>query len=316
MNGINTGYGKTEGIPGVREDAKSISNTSNTEEKKEARERDPEVIFAGNLKLSEDPVASTQAKAQRDALKTIMDTFTGEHKVDEEVKDKARHIEALDDEIREFQEDTRDLRSRQAALKEDFAVADDSEEAQELELLKREMRSRNPRLGESISFEEQQQAAHIRKRGLTEYQEGALSLYRKELYNTGEIMKRQDEQREDTAYIKGVREARWKRHDMVDSRKRAENILDAASDEVKNIIANETMENLDEKLREEVEKAEENAADKGQDAGSAQSGKTPGDKDTLKDMQSSILRGEAQQRVAEHKLTREDVLGLVYDEEV
>lgn len=310
MNGINTSYGKTDALTDVREDKKGISEV----EKKEEKDQNSEVIFAGNLKLGDDPAGETQAKAQKKALKQIMDTFSGEHKLDEEVKSKARHIEALDDEIREFQADSRDMQSRQAALKEEYMVEDDSEEQQELELLKKEMRSHNPRLGESLSAEEQEQVAAIRKRGLTEYQERSVGLYNKELYNEGEILKRQDEQKADTAYMKDVREYRWKHHDMVDSQKIAQKILDAASDEVKNIIVNETMENLDEKLEEEVEKAQENAKDKeqnGQKTEQAVSGVQ-----TMKDMQSTILRSEADQRVAEHKLTREDVLGLAYDEEV
>lgn len=309
MNGINTSYGKTEGLTGVREDTKGISNV----EKKEEKPQDSEVIFAGNLKLGDDPVGTTQAKAQRDALKEIMDTFAGEHKVDEEVKDRARHIETLDDEIREFQADTRDLHSRQEALKEEYSVEDDSEEAQELELLKKEMRSNNPRYGERLSEKEQEQLAAIHERGLTDYQEGSMSFYKKELYNEGEIQKRRDEQKADTAYMKDVREYRWKHHDMVDSQKVAQKILDEASDEVKNIIANETMDYLDEKLKEEIEKAQEKEKDKVQDK--PESGAAAGT-DKMKDMQNAVLRSEADQRVAEHRMTREDVLGLAYDEEV
>lgn len=315
MNGINTSYGKTDGYAGITEDTKGIQNA---EGKQDKQEKDSEIIFAGNLKLGNDPVGETRAKAERDALKEIMDTFSGEHKVDEEVKRKAEHIKKLDGDIKDWQGDIRELRNMQDELKEEYKVADDSEEAQDLELLKREARTQDPRLKEPmLTMDEMERLAAIREKGLTEYQQRVMGLYRNEVYDQGEIMKLRDEQKQDDAYRRDVRETRWKRHDMVDSQKVAEEILAAASKDIQGLLIDEAVDHIDEKLEEEVEKAEEKK-DK-------ETEKQPGTDDKtnqaeqqskkLKDMHNTILRGEANKRVAEHKMAKADILGLAYDKE-
>lgn len=316
MNGINTSYGKTDGYASITEDTKGIQNAEGKQDKKDT---DSEIIFAGNLKLGDDPVGETRAKAERDALKVIMDTFSGEHKVDEEVKQKAEHIKKLDGDIKEQQSDIRELRNMQDELKAEYKVADDSEEAQDLELLKREARTRDSRLKEPmLTMDEKERLSAIHEKGLTEYQERVMGLYRNEVFDQGEIEDMRDEQKQDDAYRRGVRESRWKRHDMIDSQKEAEEILAAASSEIKGLLVNEAVDHIDEKLEEEVKKAEEKK-DK-------ETEKQPGTDDKtnqaekqskkLKDMQSTILRGEANKRVAEHKMAKADVLGLAYDKEV
>lgn len=315
MNGINTSYGKTDAYAGIKEDTKGVQNT---EEKQAKQDKDSEVLFAGDLRLGNDPVGETRAKAERDALKVIMDTFSGEHKVDEEVRQKAEHIKELDKDIREQQSDIRNLRDMQDALKDEYHVADDSEETRELELLKREARTQDQRLRETqLTREEQEQLAAIHEKGLTEYQSRVMGLYRNEVFDQGEIADMRDEQKEDDAYMRGVREARWKRHDMVDSQKVAEVIMAAASDEIEGILVNEAMDHVDEKLEEEVEKAEEkkDKEEEKQPKTDDKTGQAEQQTRKLKDMQSTILRGEANKRVAEHKMAKADVLGLAYDKE-
>ncbi|MDE7435281.1 MAG: hypothetical protein K2N01_05615 [Lachnospiraceae bacterium] len=313
MNGINTSYGKMDGYAGITEDTKGIQNAEGKQDKKDT---DSDIIFAGNLKLGDDPVGETRAKAERDALKVIMDTFSGEHKVDEEVKQKAEHIKKLDGDIKEQQADIRELRNMQDELKAEYKVADDSEEAQDLELLKREARTQDPRLKEPmLTMDEKERLSAIHEKGLTEYQERVMGLYRNEVYDRGEVEDMRDEQRQDDAYRRGVREMRWKRHDMIDSQKVAEEILAAASSEIKGLLVNEAVDHMDEKLEEEVEKAEEKK-DKETEKQPGTDDKTNQQSKNLKDVQSTILRGEANKRVAEHKMAKADILGLAYDKEV
>ncbi|MDE7062977.1 MAG: hypothetical protein K2O73_07005, partial [Lachnospiraceae bacterium] len=297
----------------ITEDTKGIQNAEGKQDKKDT---DSDIIFAGNLKLGDDPVGETRAKAERDALKVIMDTFSGEHKVDEEVKQKAEHIKKLDGDIKEQQADIRELRNMQDELKAEYKVADDSEEAQDLELLKREARTQDPRLKEPmLTMDEKERLSAIHEKGLTEYQERVMGLYRNEVYDRGEVEDMRDEQRQDDAYRRGVREMRWKRHDMIDSQKVAEEILAAASSEIKGLLVNEAVDHMDEKLEEEVEKAEEKK-DKETEKQPGTDDKTNQQSKNLKDGQSTILRGEANKRVAEHKMAKADILGLAYDKEV
>ena len=44
------------------------------------------------------------ANAQKEALKKIMDTFSGEHAVDEEMDERRAHIKEIDSEIKRLSE--------------------------------------------------------------------------------------------------------------------------------------------------------------------------------------------------------------------
>ena len=66
-----------------------------------------------------------------------MDTFSGEHAVDEEMDERRAHIKEIDSEIKDYQSEIRDLQDKEAELKERYQVADGSQEEADLELLKK-----------------------------------------------------------------------------------------------------------------------------------------------------------------------------------
>lgn len=306
MKGINTSC-ETNGIRhNIKEDVKvtNVQSDKMTKQEDVNGTKENGTIFGGNLNLNQDPVGERAAKAQKDALKEIMDTFSGEHKVDVEMQRKRDHIAELETDIKENLTEISDLQGRSAALKEAYGIEDDSEEEAELNLLKRD--AENPFL---LTVEEQEQAAAIKKRGLTDYQEQALGYYKQELFFEGQNKEARRQQKEDNAYLKGVHKARLKRHDMIDAQKAAQDILEEASAEIKGMLVDEAVDHIDEKLEESEEKAEQNK-DNNKDK--------PADKqsESMKDMQSAILKGEADKRVAEHKMTRDDTKGLACDKQI
>lgn len=302
MKGINTNC-ETNGIRHNAKDDVKVTNAQSdkitkTEEVKGTKESD--TIFAGNLNLNQTSVGERQAKAQKDALKEIMDTFSREHKVDVEMQKKREHIAELEGDIKENLTEIRDLRGRGAALKETYCIEDDSEEEAELNLLKKEAETPF-----SLTFEEKKQVAAIKERGLTDYQAQSLGFYKRELSLEKENEASRQAQYEDNAYIKGVHKARLKQHAMVDSKKVAQGILDEAASEIQGMLVKEAVDHIDEKLEENEEKTEQNK-DNHKDKQS----------ESMKDMQSAILKGEADKRVAEHKMTRDDTKGLACDKQI
>lgn len=294
MNGINTNYERN----GIYQNIKDDTQVEAATDESKKSEKQGNTIYAGSLNLLDDPIGEKQAKAQRDALKEIMDTFSGEHSIDLQMREKRAHIKELDEDIAENQKDIRELQGYGAALKEQYGVTDDSEEEAELELLKKQARFSMGDVSQQLNEEELKKLQDIYANGLSEYQEQALGFYNRELSLESENEAMQKEQKEDTAFIKGVHKERIKRHDMIDSQKVAQDILEQASKEIVGMLVQEAVDHIDETL-EENEKKEEDK-----------------DKTKEEDVQSDILKGEADKRVAEQKITREDIKGLAYDEQV
>lgn len=306
MKGINTSCETT----GIRHNSKDDVKVTNAQSDKIIKAegihgaKESDTIFAGNLNLNQDPVGERQAKAQKDALKEMMDTFSKEHRVDVELQKRHDHIAELEGDIRENLTEIRDLQGRGSALKETYGIEDDSEEEAELNLLKKE--AETPL---SLTFEEKKQVAAIKERGLTDYQAQSLGFYKRELSLEKENEASRQAQYEDNAYIKGVHKARLKQHTMVDSQKVAQDILEEAASEIKGMRVNEAVGHIEEQLKENEEKTEQNKDHNKDKTADKQS-------EALKDMHSVILKGEADKRVAEHKMTRDDTKGLACDKQL
>ena len=113
MNGINTSF-RTQSLyqnDGTQGSAKS-------DDKKQDNKNDSNVIKGAGLNLNQtDLIGQKMANAQKEALKKIMDTFSGEHAVDEEMDERRAHIKEIDSEIKDYQSEIRDLQNKEAELK-------------------------------------------------------------------------------------------------------------------------------------------------------------------------------------------------------
>ena len=133
MNGINTSFGaqslcQNDGTQG----------SAKSDDKKQDNKSDSNVIKGAGLNLNQtDLIGQKMANAQKEALKKIMDTFSGEHAVDEEMDERRAHIKEIDSEIKDYQSEIRDLQDKEAELKERYQVADGSQEEADLDLLKK-----------------------------------------------------------------------------------------------------------------------------------------------------------------------------------
>ena len=153
MNGINTSF-RTQSLyqnDGTQGRAKS-------DDKKQDNKNDSNVIKGAGLNLNQtDLIGQKMANAQKEALKKIMDTFSGEHAVDEEMDERRAHIKEIDSEIKDYQSEIRDLQNKEAELKGRYQVADGSQEEADLDLLKKASTAclrikerRNDRLSERV----------------------------------------------------------------------------------------------------------------------------------------------------------------------
>ena len=138
---------------------------------------------------------------------------------------------------------------------------------------------------------------------MTDYQKESMDYYKMESEYRSKIKDLGKERAEDNGYLRAVHTERLKHHDMIDSQKEAEEILDNASEEATLGLIGEAVDHINETIKEN-EKDTDKKEDKRTD--------TKLDKET----QSSLLKSEAEKKVAEHKLAEDDIKGLVYDEQL
>lgn len=227
-------------------------------------------IFAGNLNMQEDPIKKKK-EAQQKAMKVISDTFAGEQKIDNDLKDRANHIEELRQGIKNTRGEINDIEQDRANLKEQYQIKDESQEEKDLELLEKRRQSESPKNGVFLTKEDTKRLKEIDEAGVTDYQKRSLELngFKEPLLE--QVEKSKNEILVENAVIEGINQARLKSSPMLEADQQAESIMDAASDEIVGMLIKEAKDHIDEeqkkneeeaeKLEEEKEKEEEIAED-------------------------------------------------------
>ena len=215
-------------------------------------------IFAGNLNLSQDPVAEKRRQAQQKALKIVKDAWENDKAVEREVTSRKEHYAALSAERKEKSEELKDIHTDEKVLKELYGVPDDSKEQQDLELLKKRQDYYN-RVGETPSREEWEQLAQIDKQPLTEYQQRALQLNGRSGVVRKEMNDIAEEMQIEVQNVKSILLEKLKSDPMVDAKKAADAINGAANEDIIGMLVQEATDHIDETLEEAKEKAEKKA---------------------------------------------------------
>lgn len=211
-------------------------------------------VFAGDLNMNQNAtlqerMGQRKAQAQKQAMKIVGDVFAADKSMDDEMEGIRNHVRELRQERLECQQELDWYNGEQERLKEVYGVTDDSEEQKELELLRRCEDG-------SATMEEREQAEAIKQRGLTEYQSRQLELdeakkpYQEKIDENDKLIE------QDNRTLEGMRLERLKKSPMVKAQKQAEEILDAARDEIVGMIMEEGKDHIDEEAEEREEKAE------------------------------------------------------------
>ena len=201
-----------------------------------------QVVFAGDLGgdfALQDRIRQRKESAMERAMKVVNDAWGGDRQMKEEIGRSKDHIRALQQENTQLRDELNELTKQSQRLEEEFHVNPESEEQQDLELLKKEIASSYQRLsGVELTEEEEERLSEIHEKGLTEYQSCALELEEHMWVNRQEIYRNEKGTRTETgietenAMIRGIHEERRKSHSLVESQKQAEKILESGRDEI------------------------------------------------------------------------------------
>nr|WP_297937494.1 hypothetical protein [uncultured Lachnoclostridium sp.] len=283
----------------------STSQKANVE-KEEKEER--KSIFAGDTNfMLQNQMGQKKAKAQRDALRRIVEVFESDLKIDQTLKDSALHKEELVEQVKQYDAEIDKLTQAQQELKEEYGITDDSEEEQNLNLIRKS-------LSDPFSVTEEDMEKLENMGPLTDYQRDSLELdAAKEVWQN---LKEDaiDAHKGESGKIQGINMERLKSDPMVGAQKEAQAIKDAARDSIITMLREEAKEKIDEKFGTVTEtqgkKDEEEEIDDGDKKKKADAKMQTED---LTAEQKDILE-RLKRFVKSQGILREDILGLKIDE--
>lgn len=225
---------------------------ANTDGKKQGS-----TIFAGSLTLNYDPIMEKRKKAQEEAMKLIKDVFKDDLKEFDGLKEREQHIEQLKQANKDNKGKLADIEGMRESLREEYGITDDSQEEQDLELIRKAQEAENPSSFVKLTEEEQERYQELKQKGYTPYQQKSLSFDA----DAAEINKKMKDNERDIALemdaIDDTLMNRLKTHKMFDARNSADVILEAARKETIGALVNEAKEHIDETAEEEKKKQEE-----------------------------------------------------------
>lgn len=271
-------------------------------EEKESQRSNGKSVFAGDISGMQDRILMKQQAARKKALKVVTDAWNGDRKIDDGLKERREKVKSLQDEIGSAKKELSELAKQQEDLRQVYGVEADSEEQKELELLLKEREAkRNPEI--TLTKEELEQLSEMSGKERTEYQSRVL-----EMDSSGDYYRNiiSDGEKEMKAELRAIRETeidRLKKSPMLKAQKEAEEIEEAAGEEILGMLIEEGKEHLDEeqeKIEEQAEKVEEKKEEQ----------------EEVLDLhrQQDDMKKEIKNIVDKLKLTEEDIKGVAVDE--
>lgn len=146
-------------------------------------------------------------------------------------------------------------------MKEQCNVADDSKEQQDLNLLEKRQEYRRG-VGEELTRDEWKKLNEIDKQPLTEYQKRALEIHTQAVEEKVTIRDTTSGMQAAVGNVKRIMIEKLKTHGMVDAKNAADDIMDAANDDVVSMLVSDVKDGIDEKMEEAKEDAKDVADEK------------------------------------------------------
>lgn len=219
-------------------------------------------IFAGDFGMQNDALSMRKQRARKKALKIISDVWDSERKLDQnvvEMKDKvARLHRSMEDNLKVIAEDD----AQKEALRQQYGVEKDSQEQKDLELLERAEDAMYDPENVKLSEEEQKRLEELQDQPLTEYQQRCRKI---DQHQRMFKQKNRDIDLMTEGYnsaIRSVKIERLKFSKMVGAQKKAEDIMEKASEDAINTLISESKDHVQEELEKPREEAKEEAEKK------------------------------------------------------
>ena len=199
------------------------------------------------------------------------------------------------------------LDQRKEELRQEYGVAEDSAEQQDLELLEKEVDSQKHLSNVkkvTLTDEEQERLAVLHEQPLTEYQQRSLDVHNQEAHFEREIDDLQTQVIGYNRSIVAARQEQLKKHTMVDAQKDADAVMAQAGREIRGLLVDEAKDSMDKELEKQVEAAKQKAKEQQKNDRTEEKQKQP-DMGSLLNP-SEAKRGEQASRAKEQEKQAEE----------
>ncbi len=219
-------------------------------------------IFGGNLRLANDPIEQRRKEAQEKAWNIVKDAWDNDSAVDEMIQARRNHYAEMQALKEEATAGLADIEEEKEVLRELYDVDENSKEQQDLKLLEKAQNFNSGVSEERLTEDEQKRVAELYQGTLTEYQSRGLELNKRAIEHRKQIEEADKQMRDDTADIHSIKKERLKSNPVLEAQKAAEEVLEAANDEVIGMLMQEAKDHVDEKMEEAKEDAEKATEEK------------------------------------------------------
>lgn len=221
---------------------------------------DKGTVYAGDLQFAQstnNAVNDKKQSAQKQAMKLIRDAWDSDNKAVSQRDQIAQQKEEKRKEVRECNEELKQIRESKEIARQSYGVDSDSQEQKDLELLEKYQDYQKGVQTDDFSKEEIDRLKELQNTPLTDYQTKALQLNAQK----DVILNKKDRaQRKVTALTEAAADARLdqlKSQDMQKAQDAADELLDASDKDAFGMLIQDAVDHIDEKQEEEKEKAEE-----------------------------------------------------------
>lgn len=211
---------------------------------------------------TQDKVAQKKLDAREKAMKIVSSAFQADKTIDDDLASRASKIENSKSEILAAQAEIRALNAKQKEYMEQYGVEADSQEQQDLELLRKRRDSMKPDSDIVLTEEEQERLAQIDEEGMTEYQKISLEndSYKAPFQKT--IEENRKVVLEEQQIMTKISLERLKSDPMVGAAKQAEDEMAAANKEIISMVLGDAKDKVDEDMQEIKEDRKESKEEK------------------------------------------------------
>lgn len=217
--------------------------------------------YGGNLNLANDPIEEKRKEAQEKAWNVVKNAWDNDKSVDESIDSRRTHYAKMEEWHKESLKEVEQIENDKKALQEIYEVPEDSKEQQDLELLEKRQDYMSGVSHEALTEEEWNRLNEIDQQPLTEYQSRGLELNKRAGKFKLDMEDAKSQMQDDTGDIHSIKKERLKSNPMLDAKNQAENIMEAANQDIMGMLVQEATDHIDETL-EEVEDNAEKAAEK------------------------------------------------------
>lgn len=213
----------------------NVQNTAAGHKAEQANKQGKSAFFAGSPVLTtKNQIEQRKKMAQKSALKLVKDAWDNDQAVEKTVASQRQRYAELDAQRTEAKKALAGYEDQEKTLKEQCNVADDSKEQQDLNLLEKRQEYRRG-VGEELTRDEWKKLNEIDKQPLTEYQKRALEIHAQAVEEKVTIRDTTSGMQAAVGNVKRIMIEKLKTHGMVDAKNAADDIMEEAKEDAKDV---------------------------------------------------------------------------------